>query len=154
MTTTTTCDSLTTDLALDRNPEKRVRLNFNITMMDLKCDYAVVDVVSVLGTEQNVSAHITKWHVDGAGVRQQYQGRNKEQRDILLHDHAITESIEELLEDREEAISLDSETFNFALQDHTFVFVDFYASCKFLFVVVAAPRIFTVVLCMCLPLWD
>jgi len=41
-----------TDLALDSNKDPRVRLNFNITMMDLKCEYAVVDVVSVLGTDQ------------------------------------------------------------------------------------------------------
>ena len=59
-----------TSLQLDTNDEPRVRLNFNITMMDLKCEFAVVDVMSVLGTEQNVSSHVTKWHVDAAGVRQ------------------------------------------------------------------------------------
>jgi hypothetical protein len=55
-------------------------------MMDLKCEYAVVDVVSVLGTEQNVSNHITKWNVDANGVRQRYQGRNKQQKDLDLYD--------------------------------------------------------------------
>jgi hypothetical protein len=34
-----------TQLQLDTNDEARVRLNFNITMMDLKCEFAVVDVV-------------------------------------------------------------------------------------------------------------
>jgi Endoplasmic Reticulum-Golgi Intermediate Compartment (ERGIC) len=34
-----------TQLQLDTNDETRVRLNFNITMMDLKCDFAVVDVM-------------------------------------------------------------------------------------------------------------
>ena len=49
---------LVTDLAMDVSGEdKRIRLNFNITMMDLKCDWAVIDVVSVLGTDQNVTAH-------------------------------------------------------------------------------------------------
>jgi Endoplasmic Reticulum-Golgi Intermediate Compartment (ERGIC) len=84
---------LVTDLKLDENDEPRVRLNFNITMMDLKCEYAVVDVVSVLGTEQNVSSHVTKWHVDAAGVRQRYQGRNKQQKDIDLFDSTITERV-------------------------------------------------------------
>lgn len=119
---------LVADLALDNSAEKRVRINFNITMMDLRCEYTVVDVVSVLGTEQNVTANVIKWHVDGAGVRQRYQGRNKEQRDIVLFDEDVTESLEELLEDGEAAISLDEETFQFALNERQFVFVDFYAS--------------------------
>lgn len=34
---------LVTDLSLDSNKEPKVRINFNITMMDLKCDFAVVD---------------------------------------------------------------------------------------------------------------
>ena len=37
-------------------------------MMDLKCDWAVIDVVSVYGTDQNVTAHVTKWNIDGNGV--------------------------------------------------------------------------------------
>ena len=47
-------DRLVTDLSLDRSDDPRIRLNFNITMMDLRCDWAVIDVVSVLGTHQNV----------------------------------------------------------------------------------------------------
>ena len=117
-------------MALDKSQEKRVRLNFNITMMDLKCEYTVVDVVSVLGTEQNVSSHISKWHVDGAGVRRMFQGRNKEQHDISLFDENVDETLDELLEDGEEAVSLDEETFNFARHEKQFLFVDFYASCK------------------------
>jgi thiol-disulfide isomerase/thioredoxin len=90
--------------------------------------YAVVDVVSVLGTEQNVSSHITKWHVDAAGIRQRYQGRNKQQKDIELYDSAIPHSIEELHENGEDAISLDEETFEYARKEQEYLFVDFYAS--------------------------
>jgi len=117
-----------TDLALDKSEEKRVRLNFNITMMDLRCEYTVVDVVSVLGTELNVSSNVNKWTVDGSGVRQMYQGRNKEQHDIALHDEDVTDSLDDLLADGEEAISLDEKTFDFALKEQNFLFVDFYAS--------------------------
>jgi hypothetical protein len=113
---------------LDANDEPRVRLNFNITMMDLKCEFAVVDVVSVLGTEQNVSSHITKWHVDGDGVRQRYQGRNKQQKDIDLFDSTVTRTLEELTENGEDAISLDEETFEYARKQQEYLFVDFYAS--------------------------
>jgi hypothetical protein len=121
-------DRLVTDLQLDANDEPRVRLNFNITMMDLKCEFAVVDVVSVLGTEQNVSSHITKWHVDGDGVRQRYQGRNKQQKDIDLFDSTVTRTLEELTENGEDAISLDEETFEYARKQQEYLFVDFYAS--------------------------
>ena len=119
---------LVTDLRLDANDERRVRLNFNITMMDLKCEFAVVDVVSVLGTEQNVSSHITKWHVDGDGVRQRYHGRNKQQKDIDLFDNSVTRTLEELYENGEDAISLSEETFEYAKKTQEYVFLDFYAS--------------------------
>lgn len=117
-----------TDLQLDASAETRVRLNFNITMMDLKCEYAVVDVVSALGTDQNVSSHVTKWHVDAAGIRQRYQGRNKQQHDIDLFDSSVTESLEQLHENGEDAISLDEETFEYARKTQEYLFVDFYAS--------------------------
>jgi thiol-disulfide isomerase/thioredoxin len=116
------------DLALDRNDDPRVRLNFNITMMDLKCEFAVVDVVSVLGTDQNVTAHIIKWQIDAGGIRRRYQGRNKQQKDIALFDEDVTDTIEELHEDGEDAISLDAQTFEFIRRQNTYVFVDFYAT--------------------------
>lgn len=97
-------------------------------MMDIKCDFLVVDVISVLGTEQNVSNHITKWHVDGNGVRQRYQGRNKQQKDLHLFDTSVTRTLEELHEDGEDAISLTEETFQYARKQQEYMFVDFYAS--------------------------
>ena len=124
----TRCCSLVTDLVLDRHEDKRLRLNFNITMMDLKCEYAVVDVVSVLGTEQNVTAHVHKWHVDGDGVRQRYQGRNRAQHDIEHFDSTVEATIEELHEDGIDAVSLNPETLEYALKEQEYVFVDFFAS--------------------------
>ena len=119
---------MVTDLALDANDEKRVRLNFNITMMDLKCEFTSVDVVSVLGTEQNITNHVSKWHVDAEGVRQRYQGRNKLQNDIALYDEKVQLNIEELHEDGEDAVSLDHDTLKYARREQEYVFVDFYAS--------------------------
>jgi hypothetical protein len=37
--------TLVTDLALDKSDDPKIRLNFNITMTDLRCDWAVIDVV-------------------------------------------------------------------------------------------------------------
>ena len=52
---------IVTSITLDENTQPQLRLNFNITMLDLKCDWAVIDVVSALGTDQNVTAHVQKW---------------------------------------------------------------------------------------------
>jgi hypothetical protein len=98
---------LQTDVSLDSNEDKKIRVNINITMMDLKCDYATVDIMSPLGTSLNVTSHLSKYALDAEGVKQRYQGRNKDQVDILMHDSAITASIEELHEDGEDAVSLD-----------------------------------------------
>ena len=39
----------------------QIRINFNITMLDLPCRFAVVDVLDVLGTNRmNVSKNIEK----------------------------------------------------------------------------------------------
>ena len=39
----------------------QIRINFNITMLDLPCKFAVVDVLDVLGTNRmNVSKNIEK----------------------------------------------------------------------------------------------
>lgn len=99
-------------------------------MMDLPCRFVVVDVVSVLGTEQNVSKNVGKYDVSGEGVRQRFQGRSREQHDIELFDPDIGMSIEELHENGEDAISLDSQTLEFAKHKHEYLFVDFFASCK------------------------
>eukprot|EP00934_Nitzschia_sp_Nitz4_P007342 Nitzschia sp. Nitz4//scaffold127_size64804//42137//43862//NITZ4_006182-RA/size64804-augustus-gene-0.60-mRNA-1//-1//CDS//3329534768//7332//frame0 len=120
--------NLVTDLALDRSEDPRIRLNFNITMLDLKCDWAVIDVVSVLGTDQNVTAHVTKWNIDGDGVRRGYQGRNRNQKDVQLFDTSVTETLEELHANGEDAISLDADSLEFYKKEYDYVFVDFFAS--------------------------
>lgn len=46
----------------------QIRINFNITMLDLPCEYAAVDVLDVLGTnQQNVTKNIEKWNLDKDG---------------------------------------------------------------------------------------
>jgi len=116
------------ELTLDVSKEPSIRLNFNITMMDLRCDWAVIDVVSALGTEQNVTQHVTKWELDADGVRKRFAGRSKSQKDIKLADETIDYEYEELHEDGEDAVQLDEELFALALKENMFVFVDFYAA--------------------------
>lgn len=52
----------------------------------------------------------------------------KDVEDILLHDAGVTKSIEDLHENGEEVIRLDSKTFRYALDENDLVFVDFFAS--------------------------
>lgn len=120
--------SLKTSLQLDGNTESQIRVNFNITMMDLKCEYATIDVVSVLGTQQNVTQHVQKFPIDQYGVLQRYQQRNLKQHDVQLFDSTIEETIEELHADGEDAVSLDAKTLEVALEENTYVFVDFFAN--------------------------
>jgi len=122
------CCRQVVDLQLDSSPDPRIRVNFNITMLDLRCEWAVVDVVSTLGTEQNVTAHIQKWPLDANGVRKQFAARVKHPKDITLKDETVTQSIEELHENGEDAVSLDEKTLQFARDENDYLFVDFFAS--------------------------
>lgn len=101
---------LQTDVSLDLNRDPKLRVNLNITMMDMSCDYATVDVVSPLGTSLNVTTHLSKYALDAEGVRQRYKGRNFQQHDIILSDSLVQDSIEELHENGEDAVSLDAES--------------------------------------------
>ncbi|OEU05932.1 hypothetical protein FRACYDRAFT_231387 [Fragilariopsis cylindrus CCMP1102] len=118
------------DLMIDKKEntgDTTIRLNFNITMLDLKCDWAVIDVVSVLGTDQNVTAHVTKWDLDTNGIKSTFRGRNRNQKDIDLYDKTVTESIQELHQNGEDAVSLNKETLSMAKENFEYLFVDFYA---------------------------
>lgn len=122
---------LVSDLILDRTTDlslSKVRVNFNVTMYDLNCEYAQVDVVSYLNTEQDVLSNIKKFSVDGNGVQKRFHSRNKAQNDILFYDETVTESIEELHENGEDAESLDADGLKSVLENHHFLFVDFFAS--------------------------
>jgi len=113
----------------DSNNRSRMKVFFNITMMDLRCEFATIDVVSFLGKEQNVTKYITKVALDARGVQQEYvQHRNPMQHDIELSDESVTQSIEELHENGEHAIPLTEESFEYALGEYDFVYVDFFAS--------------------------
>ena len=79
-------------------------------MMDLSCEYATVDIVSPLGTSLNVTSHLSKYALDAEGVRQRYMGRNLQQHDIILSDELVTETIEELHANGEDAVSLSEES--------------------------------------------
>ena len=83
--------------------------------------------MSLLGNEQNITKQFSKWKLDAYGVQYQYAMRNLDQHDLLSYDSSVRETIEKLHENGEDAVNLNFETFQFALEDYEFVFVDFYA---------------------------
>merc|ERR1711957_186963 len=92
--------------------DQRIRMNFDITMMDLPCEHATVDVFSAVGgLQKNVTKNVRKHPVDEEGVRQQYEARNWHQNDVELWDPAVPDTIEALHEDGEDAINLTEELF-------------------------------------------
>lgn len=67
--------SVVTDIVLDPNTDNLLRINFNITVLDVPCEYAVIDVVDVLGTRtDNLTVNVNKWQVDANGLRRNYEG--------------------------------------------------------------------------------
>uniref|UniRef100_A0A7S0LRI5 Thioredoxin domain-containing protein n=1 Tax=Coccolithus braarudii TaxID=221442 RepID=A0A7S0LRI5_9EUKA len=63
----------TTAVRLDESQEKKILINFNVTLHHLPCRFASVDIADVMGTHlQNVSANIQKSRV---GVSGQQLGR-------------------------------------------------------------------------------
>ena len=117
---------IATSISLDENTAPQIRLNFNITMLDLHCDYVSVDVWDALGTNrQNVTKNVEKWQISDNGERM-YSGRNREQRQVTHEEHDRT--LEEMHEeDGVHAIDLTEDTFEEFLEDNDMAFVDLYA---------------------------
>ncbi len=118
--------AMETSIALDENDQPQIRLNFNITLMDLHCDFVSVDVWDTLGTNrQNVTKNIEKWQLDESGQRRIFSGRNREQREVVHEEHV--ETLEELHEDGEQAVELTPGNFQEFLNNFDMAFIDMYA---------------------------
>lgn len=120
------------DLSLDRTNHPKIQVNFNLSLLDLRCDYATINVVSVLGNEQNVTKHISRLPLDEMGTRNDalrniHHHSEAEKHDILMHDPTVTETLEELHEKGQDVVSLDKETLQYALDEKEYVFVKYYA---------------------------
>jgi len=118
---------IVTSITVDENTQPQIRLNFNITMLDLHCDYVSVDVWDALGTNrQNVSKNVDKWQIDSEGQRRIFSGRNREARDLVHDEHDRT--LEEMhAEDGVHAIELNEGNFDEFMQANDMAFVDLFA---------------------------
>ncbi|CAM9412427.1 unnamed protein product [Ectocarpus sp. 6 AP-2014] len=115
-----------TTVAIDSNQDSKLRINFNITMLALPCDYASVDVLDLLGTNKvNMTQNIVKWHTDENGVKREFHGRNKAQEMVKHDDHH--RDLDLAHEDGEHAVPLTSSNFKDFIQGNDNVMVDFFA---------------------------
>ena len=119
--------SIETSITIDENTQPQIRINFNITLLDLNCDYVSLDVWDALGTNrQNVTKNVDKWQLDEAGVRRVFSGRNRDARELAHETH--DKSLEEMhAEDGVAVVDLTTENWHDFLVDHDMVFVDMYA---------------------------
>lgn len=118
---------IVTSITVDENTEPQIRLNFNITMLDLHCDYVSVDVWDALGTNrQNVTKNVDKWQIDEQGQRRIFSGRNREARDLIHDEHDQT--LEEMhAEEGVHAIDLTEANFDDFMKENEMAFVDLFA---------------------------
>eukprot|EP00934_Nitzschia_sp_Nitz4_P006216 Nitzschia sp. Nitz4//scaffold145_size56662//23363//25084//NITZ4_006556-RA/size56662-snap-gene-0.92-mRNA-1//-1//CDS//3329536574//6206//frame0 len=118
---------LVTSITLDENTQPQLQLNFNVTLLDVHCDYVTVDVWDALGTNrQNVTKNIEKWQVSSDGAFRLFSGRNREQREVLHEEHDRT--LEEMHEqDGVHAVDLTQDSFSGWLEDNEMAFVDMFA---------------------------
>jgi hypothetical protein len=120
--------SMVTSIGIDENDQPQIRLNFNITMLDLHCDYVSVDVWDALGTnKQNVTRNVDKWQLDEDGTRRIFSGRNREVRPVQQQEHAHT--VEEMHAENDGSYVTDLTHDNFAefLEQHEMAFIEMFA---------------------------
>jgi protein disulfide-isomerase-like protein len=116
----------TSSVGIDTSTEAMLRINFNITMLDLPCEFATIDVVDVLGSRfDNVTKNINKWQIDSEGVRRNYAGRNREQPDLMHDTHHP--DIETLHMDGVHATPIHESEFDQFISQNHYTFVNFYA---------------------------
>mmetsp|Transcript_11942 Transcript_11942/g.16422 ORF Transcript_11942/g.16422 Transcript_11942/m.16422 type:complete len:464 (-) Transcript_11942:1762-3153(-) len=116
---------VSTNIVIDPNVDSLLKINFNITILDMPCEFATIDIRDVLGTRQdNVTKNIQKWQVDATGIKNAYGDINHEQADLM---HDIHHDIADLHANGVHAIPVDESNFNAWIDHHPYTFVDFYA---------------------------
>ena len=119
--------NIATSITLDENTQPQIRLNFNITMLDLHCDFVSVDVWDALGTNrQNVTKNVEKWQLDTEGKRRIFSGRNRDVREVKHDEHDKT--LDEMHEEGGAyVVDLTEELWSHFLEAKEMAFVDFFA---------------------------
>jgi hypothetical protein len=112
-----------TSILLDPSTEKKLQINFNVTLHHLPCRFASLDIVDVMGTHlQNVTTNLYKVRIDGNG---NVMGRASSQLPSQLkHAEAKAEKHEDIPQVSPE---INTEQFLAAVKQKQLVLVNFYA---------------------------
>lgn len=118
------------DAVIDSNTDHALRIALNISLPQIPCEYASVNVVDVLGTRDfNVSTNMRRFALDADGRQLRRMVDISPVRlgsNIKIETHHP--SLEELHANGEHATLVEgTEHFDAWLADHPLVFVDFYA---------------------------
>lgn len=112
-----------TTIVMDEGMDEMMRINFNVTIPDLRCEFASLDVSDLTGTRKhNMTQDIYKIRIDhkqrmiGMASNEQPKPR-----------YAIDSSLGELPESDAVVTVLNDETFLPFIKEHHLVAIDFYA---------------------------
>jgi len=117
---------VSTNVILDPNNDQSLRINFNITLLAIPCDFASIEVVDVLGTRRQdfvFGSYVNKWTVDSSGIMSVDRGFSHEQADLEHDEH----NLQQLHLNGVHVLSLDESNFNRWIGDHTYTFINFHS---------------------------
>lgn len=121
-----------TQVVMDVNQDQSLLIEFNITMLDLPCKYAAVDVYDAFGWErQNVTSDIIKKRLHQVGDMLFEGDDHSDEDDEIAHEddaHEHAEKEIELDEEGHHALDLRGEDgFYDELRQHDYTLMNFYA---------------------------
>jgi hypothetical protein len=68
----------------ESDDDRFIQINFDVSMLEIPCSYAVIDIVDVLGTRvENISFQIQKFQLDQNGSIRPYEGIDPEDMDVM-----------------------------------------------------------------------
>jgi len=119
-----------TDVLLDSNQDAMLRINFDVTMLDMACDHVTVGVWDAFGTERmNITKNIQKQRIDHKGKDKGHPYTEDELIELeFSNQNFSSEEMKEL--DADWSSSSDQfkhNDFQSVIDAHDFTFVNFYA---------------------------
>ena len=148
---------VTSNIEIDPNADKLIRVNFNVTLYDVQCDFVEVgtyrdvllvvvsyhifsyltyllntlDLWDTLGTNMiDIQKDITKYTVDKHGMKQYFHGRNKKQKKVEHEKHHkdIMQHISDANGGSLHSTDLSPDTIEAFHSQYEHTFIDYFAS--------------------------
>lgn len=103
-----------TNVIRTHSTHQQLRINFNITLLDLSCEFVTIDVKDITGTRRkNVTENIHKSHLGASEMRTNYFGGNHEKNDEFDDTPRVY------------AVPIDQSNFGEWIKVHKYTFVNF-----------------------------